>query len=659
MTGVQTCALPISKINTGFDAVQAEMDQKADRAFAQVNDLAADTKDDTITFEGGTGITITTNPNEKKVIVTATGTATPGPHGSAHLEFGADPIPYATDTEGGLMSAEDKKKLTELERKLSTLIVNVVEFGADPEGILDSTAAFQTALNLVRDRGGGTVVVPAGEYKMTDTLRIYRNTHLILDPAATIVRHHNHSHLVNGDPGENYPEYSGHGNIIIEGGTWYGNVASFPDPFNGFGIGRGKNIVIRNVVFKDIFAYHAIDMNACEDVLIDNCKFLGHLDPDGTNGVKEAVQIAMHTQAGFSLFGPFDATPCRNVTIRNCYFGNSDTSGMSPWPVGVGNHYAVHDVFNSNIKVLNCTFEGCTYAAVRSFKFNDVVVDGCTFNDCNIAVLCSNTPAGSESSKDKDGNQTNLPQSGKRYKIVNNTIKGAVTGIGIYGQVYDTNIAKCADIVIANNFFHDDVGGGNAIDLHWVDGAKIIGNNFENVDRAIRFFYVSNTHVSKNNMKNLVFEGIYMEEPDVGYRSLGHTSTIDISHNTIRNTGRTGIFIQYVQHFVCSYNQIFDPAIEQHNTRDGILIGSDARYGVVAHNKVVKAASGNQNRYGIQVTSTCDEVRVFDNDVDGATGRSLVPTTNECFEGFFVSSPNGTRYKVTVTDAGAISVTAG
>jgi len=108
-----------AKINAGFDAVQAEMDavnaeldQKADRAFAQVNGMQAGTKDDALTIAGGPGITVTENPNNKTVIVTATGTATPGPHGSAHLEFGADPIPYATLTEGGLMSAADKQMLS-------------------------------------------------------------------------------------------------------------------------------------------------------------------------------------------------------------------------------------------------------------------------------------------------------------------------------------------------------------------------------------------------------------------------------------------------------------------------------------------------------------------------------------------------------------------
>lgn len=45
-----------------------------------------------IGIEGGTGIAVTTNPSTKKVILTATGTAVPGAHASAHGMYGTDPI---------------------------------------------------------------------------------------------------------------------------------------------------------------------------------------------------------------------------------------------------------------------------------------------------------------------------------------------------------------------------------------------------------------------------------------------------------------------------------------------------------------------------------------------------------------------------------------
>ncbi|MNW48338.1 hypothetical protein D3C74_257010 [compost metagenome] len=84
----------------------AEVNQNA---FSTVNNLTATSKTDTVTFKGGTGITVSTNQTSKEVTVSATGEATPGAHGIDHTEHGADPVPNATSIEGGLMSAADKK----------------------------------------------------------------------------------------------------------------------------------------------------------------------------------------------------------------------------------------------------------------------------------------------------------------------------------------------------------------------------------------------------------------------------------------------------------------------------------------------------------------------------------------------------------------------
>lgn len=77
---------------TKLDGIEdgAEPNQNA---FAKVNDVEAASESDALTIEGGTGITVTTNPTTRKVVVTATGDATPGAHGSSHNIDGADPIP--------------------------------------------------------------------------------------------------------------------------------------------------------------------------------------------------------------------------------------------------------------------------------------------------------------------------------------------------------------------------------------------------------------------------------------------------------------------------------------------------------------------------------------------------------------------------------------
>jgi len=77
-------------------------------------DITAKLKTDILRIAGGTGITITTDPNTGEVKVTATGDATPGPHAETHLPGGTDVIPFANETVGGLMSEQDKKDIGEL-----------------------------------------------------------------------------------------------------------------------------------------------------------------------------------------------------------------------------------------------------------------------------------------------------------------------------------------------------------------------------------------------------------------------------------------------------------------------------------------------------------------------------------------------------------------
>ncbi|MGG4397708.1 hypothetical protein ABEX25_25760 [Paenibacillus thiaminolyticus] len=89
----------------------AEVNQPA---FSRVNDIEAGEKMDSLIFKEGVGIKITTNPATKEVTFTSIGESTPGDHGRSHTEYGADPIPVATKTEGGLISAADKAEFDKL-----------------------------------------------------------------------------------------------------------------------------------------------------------------------------------------------------------------------------------------------------------------------------------------------------------------------------------------------------------------------------------------------------------------------------------------------------------------------------------------------------------------------------------------------------------------
>ncbi|BFH60756.1 hypothetical protein [Paenibacillus azoreducens] len=75
----------LTKLKEGGEANQ--------NAFSKVNDIGATNPSDSITIKNGTGIKVTTNVSTKEVTITATGEATPGPHGESHDPGGADPIP--------------------------------------------------------------------------------------------------------------------------------------------------------------------------------------------------------------------------------------------------------------------------------------------------------------------------------------------------------------------------------------------------------------------------------------------------------------------------------------------------------------------------------------------------------------------------------------
>ena len=49
---------------------------------------------------------------------------------------------------------------------------DVTDFGADPTGLRDSTAAVRNAIAFAEQNGGGTVWMPAGQYLVTDTIHV-------------------------------------------------------------------------------------------------------------------------------------------------------------------------------------------------------------------------------------------------------------------------------------------------------------------------------------------------------------------------------------------------------------------------------------------------------------------------------------------------------
>ncbi|MFD7307229.1 glycosyl hydrolase family 28-related protein [Promicromonospora sp. NPDC059942] len=208
--------------------------------------------------------------------------------------------------------------------------LDATELGADPTGAEDSTAAIQEALATCRDAGGGTVWLPAGTYRVSDTLEVYayctlRGDHRDLDeqpvgapgaPAGlgTVLE----AHLPSGDDGPPLLRVGGSAGVVglttyypdqdaadpvpygwtveVPGLAWIGNEnymlgtvqdLTFLNSYRGIGISTMRNdrgegpgaqghelANVRNVsgtvLYEGAAGYNGADVGVWEDVRLDN-----------------------------------------------------------------------------------------------------------------------------------------------------------------------------------------------------------------------------------------------------------------------------------------------------------------------------------------------------------------------------------------------------
>ncbi|WP_426621152.1 right-handed parallel beta-helix repeat-containing protein [Bacillus licheniformis] len=364
---------------------------------------------------------------------------------------------------------------------------NVLSYGADPTGEKPSAGAIQKALDEIHKEGGGQLFIPGGKYLIEKRMFVYENTRVTMAHNCILLRGWAGGFFANGTPTDKFKGYSGRGNIIIEGGILdgnYANIDKYPtSAMDSIILGHAKNISIDNVTFKDTISAHAIDANGCDNLRITNSKFTGFIDLTGQRNYSEAIQLGEFIEIGLNQFGEFDGTPNTNVYIAHNYFGKSDLLGG--WGCAIGNHYAVYDIFQSNITIFNNVIEDCGFAGVRTFKWNNVKITNNVFMRNKECVRISQAAGGIESSKDADGVQMNRPQNGQNVLIEGNDFYDYTSsGVVAFGQIYNKEIAWNDEIRISGNYFK-------------LKGKEVGKYNDE---QAIKLVFARNVFVSNNKI---------------------------------------------------------------------------------------------------------------------------------------------------------------
>ena len=281
--------------------------------------------------------------------------------------------------------------------------MNVLENGATADGNADSTAAFQQCIDRASEAGGGTVYVPAGEYRVGTlvmrphvALRLEGNlpdarvgyTSEVKEWAknAAIIRGngsnvHNFFYM-NLDPNGYCDE--GCSDFLISGGVY--------DCQGKYRIGAftcGSNITFENYILLDTSNGHCYQIAGCSDLTIRNVM---HAGLRYTGSTSETIQIEMTTKG--AITSDYATSPIKyhegdyfineNVTVSGCYFGKSDNYGAHVTSLG---HHSVTGAVSC--RGLTYTFnvvEDPIYCGVHLIDVTDVVMTNNKFISTSCAV---------------------------------------------------------------------------------------------------------------------------------------------------------------------------------------------------------------------------------------------------------------------------------
>ncbi len=371
-------------------------------------------------------------------------------------------------------------------------VYNLWDFGAKGDGKTLDTGAIQAAIDACHGEGGGTVLVPAGDF-LTGTIQLKSNVNLHLLPTGRLL---GSSKPEDYTAGEGVPR--GNGNIVllyaveaenvsITGqGTIDGQGANF---YTGQGDGSGpgdnrstanvarphlcifyrcKNLTIRDAFFTRS-AYHCFRILQCQHVHIDGVRIYNRVNKnnDGFHfNSSEYVTVSncnvICQDDGCALFGSN-----KFVTVTNCTF----STRWSIFRFGGGE--------TQNIAVSNCIIYetyGCPIkisaggrTRIENLSFANLIMKDVT-GPISVGYGGGRRRSGNDDASDERGYVRNLSFSNIRASVVDEPHQHA--DMPFPPKIYDGEQMSCitlngtGDNVIENVRFSNVqvtyAGGGTA-----------------------------------------------------------------------------------------------------------------------------------------------------------------------------------------------------
>lgn len=404
--------------------------------------------------------------------------------------------------------------------------VNVVWFGADNNGIVDSTYAIQSALNVGKD-----VFIQYGDYVIDPLtgVSLVSNQKITMENGA----------VLRCAPSDSAAVYSvikvlGVSNVLIQGGTIVGDrtthIGTAGESGMGIYIANSSNVTVRDVQTVNcwgdgIYVGGTGTTGKCTNVLIENVKSYNNRRQGLTIAAADGVLVdggwftntnGVAPEAGIDIEPNPGKGEVSNVVVRNANCDGNNGCGI-----------AVSQTICNNVKLIENTVTNNGLNGIQSaYIGSDLLISGNTVTgnaDHGISIAGDNAYI----TREIDVLNNTVKNNGKTGIRFNNNItrlgvKGnKVFGNGWHGLSFEGGLNLCDDGFITENHCESNSQSANA--------------TYDNiyVGALCHFLRVS---------KNICRRGALTNKPAYGIRVTNNEANF-ITDNDLYLAGATGNYI--------------------------------------------------------------------------------------------------------------------
>ncbi len=340
--------------------------------------------------------------------------------------------------------------------------VSVAAFGAKGDGVTDDTAALQAALDAA---AGKVVVVPAGNYKLTDTVDV---------PAGTTLRMHQGAVLLPQDAETTCL-------TLAQGATLDGGAITSPEQWDGTNdvwtyavvLIEDDDVTVRDVTLTNVPRI-GIGIREGDNILISGCRITGNVPDDYDIDWTVIFGICQDSKSSTANGNLVVTGNIISSCIQGVFSGNWGSGGPGRGLTVSGN-----------------TFYSCFDHGVYAAQGEGYSITGNSFNRCGVAIAATGSYHTVSGNAITTGlaTDTRLDVTGISVRdpigcvISNNTVKGETLSGTVMVDVTEVTGTVCRDNVIVGNTVVATDGSEPSIGIRCGDGdatdyrGNVIANN--------------------------------------------------------------------------------------------------------------------------------------------------------------------------------------